>query len=212
MTTEEIKDYVDSVIEETSADDDFTLRINAVKEEIETDREWEYLKKTQSYTIPALYTTTQALPTDFESAYRVVSSDGYIQYNPIDFADRDIFKDLPYVYYIDYANSAIGFSNGSGDTVTLYYKKETPDLDLISSNPLMPSNFHKMLAYKYIVDYFMGEDTDDVNNIKARMWQNRFQSLFNKMVDWDAKIKSSSTGERPIPSEDYLTSKGISWR
>jgi hypothetical protein len=203
MTISELQDNVATITEETWSQAEFLVRLNRVVRQVLSDRDFSVKEYKTAYTTS---TSSQALPTNNIQVNKVMSSDGLIEYSRIPFSEQNTFG--TYQYWIDEANSTIYFG-GSGDTVNVFWQLQSTDLTISDTLPL-PSQFHDLYLAGIVVDYFLGEDVDDVNNKKAELWANRFDSLMGKLRDWDAKIKCNEiNGIQRVYSDEYLIAKGI---
>lgn len=188
-------------------DSDFVLQLlNDAKNEIEALRDWEQLKKEQSYTITAgsSYTTTQALPARFINDIRVIESDD-TEYRKISFEDRYAKVNLTDAYFLDMANSKIGFTgqNLPAATVYLYYTQGSDDL-ATGDTWAFPARFHAVIPY-FMAKLFYAADAGE----KARSWDDRWdvymRSCLASMEMWDDRLKIKNRSTRvPTNRENSL--------
>ncbi len=193
MTGQELKSYVEDIIEETFSDSKFLSLLNREKRKLERKRNWNFLKAFDNSNTSAsgdTYLTMKTLPTDFMSPISMyISGDSY-PYKEVPFVDRENWQNRSRVYYIDYINSQMGITAPQNGTINLYYKKKTADLTLLTS-PVFPVQYHEILAYGIIEGWYLGEDTDDLNNKKAMYWQREYNDMLNDMKQWDAMITAN---------------------
>lgn len=212
MTLTDLKSYYERKTEQgTVALATFLTDANSAREEIEAESQWAFLEGTpQSITLPAVsYTTATALTASFAEIKNVVDSNGN-EYREIPFSQREMYKDLPYYYYIDYDNNNVYFTGSGTGTVYIYYTPTGTSFTALTDSPAWPAKYHMLLAYKMIVNYFMGEDLDDLNKAKAlQSWERRFEKMMRNMFDWDARTKCRQTGTGVRTTDDYLISQGI---
>lgn len=203
MTPQNIKDNTESVVEETWSDEEYLVRLNRVNRRI-VKPELGLEEYKQAFTTS---TTAQSLPTATSMVKRVMSSDGVIEYSRIRFDQQSTLSLYPYSYYINEASGTITFSN-SGASVNVFYTLQPTELTMSSTFPI-PSQYHDLYLYGIIVDYFIGEDADDVNIAKANFWQGRFTELYNSFLTYDATQKCDAEGYAIKASDDYLISNGL---
>jgi len=203
MTISDLQDNVATIVEETWSQAEFLVRLNRVVKQVLSDRDFSAKEYKTAYTTS---TSSQALPTNNIQVNKVMTSDGLIEYQRIPFNQQTTLG--TYQYWIDEANSTIYFG-GSGATVNLFWQLQSTDLTISDTLPL-PSQFHDVYLAGILVNYFLGEDVDDVNDKKAQHWSGVFNSLMQNIRDWDAKIKCNEINSQPrIYSDEYLIAKGI---
>jgi len=194
MLTSEIIELFENLIDD-SPDADYELDLVChAKDAIEGERDWEFLKKIDSSKTWAAsddYTTAHALPTDFVEPVALYVGTEYQPYTPVPFEQRQLYKDSSRRYYIDYANNNLHLCGSTSEAKTLYlcYIYQTDDLTLTTS-PVWPARFHKLLAF-YMAGVHLGAvDSDD---IAARLAPNNkveYLMIRKNFVDWDARCKA----------------------
>ena len=195
MTTQEIIDYMQSLVDDT-LDSAFLLDLaKAADEKIRSERDWEILKKldtSKSTAAGDTYTSTKALPTDFFAPSRYIFINR-LPHRPIPFVEREAYRDTPRVYYIDYANAVFGIcgSQATASTITFPYIYKPSDLTT-STSPVFPSDFHKLWAYEMASLYEAGIDADDTYFRMSAEQKLQARMLWDRLISWDARLKLHS--------------------
>lgn len=196
MTGRQIIDFANSLLdEEGRIDDELGLSLaNLIKDLVEADRPWRMLiKEDSSNTIGSgeTYLTAKSLPLDFLFDRSVVLGvgDSFTEYDPISFEKRRLFKDSKR-YYIDHANKKIHICGSHDQTYTiyLYYISQTDDLTLTTS-PVWPAKFHKLISILMAEMHAAGVDFDEVEFRKALEYNKQAGALFNAMKSWNTKLE-----------------------
>jgi len=193
MTGQEIKTKIEALIDKT-IDDDLALDlINTAKDRIEGERAWEFLIKSGSptpstTTVGGTYTTAYTLPTDFAYEQKIYVGDSEVY--PITREEAIKYKGLDRRYFIDMTNKYLYFTGtiGTSETITIIYSYFTDDLTLTTS-PVWPARFQKLIAYEGAQIYLSGIDTDDLS---ARMYpflKQQADLIRENMIDWDTQRK-----------------------
>jgi hypothetical protein len=191
MTGSQIKEFTENVLDGLTIDDDFFYQLlNIAKTKLEEQRIWQYLKKLDSSNTAS--STAISLPSDFAQDYRVLVGTSN-EYLPVAFEEQHIYQNSSGRYFIDWANLTLKLlgSNIPSQTLYLYYKKFTPDIESDTS-PVFPERFHPLLGYYVAAYYQSGVDSDDVF---ARMApENRLAAieLERAMKMWDSSIAMRS--------------------
>lgn len=204
-TTAQICTFFEELVGESV---DETTKLNLAehaKDLIEGDRPWAFLLKedaTKTFGTSDNYLTAKALPSDFESDYKVYLGDATLkdfpEYSPIPFHLRRKFNDAFRKYYIDYANSNL-YICGSVDktyTIYLYYIYKTPALDLVSSDPVWPVKFRKLISFIMAKIYRSGIDFDEITSKQAVSDNAEAKMLFEAMIEHDDRIKLRTMNNR----------------
>jgi len=193
MTGQNLKTFLESLIDKV-IDDDLALNlINTAKDKAEGERNWEFLKKSGSptpstTTIGGTYTTAYTLPTDFGHEIKIYVGDNEVF--PITQEEAIRYKGIDRRYFIDMANKYLYFTGtiATSETITIIYVIFTDDLTLLTS-PVWPARFQKIIAYEAAQIYLSGIDTDDLS---ARMYpflKQQGDLLKDNMIEWDMNRK-----------------------
>ena len=203
MTISDLQDNVATIVEETWSESDFLVRLNRVNKRVWNSNDWAFKEFKTAYSTS---TSSQALPSNKCQIDRILTTDGLVEYQRVKFSSQS--QSIPLTYWIDEANSTIYFSD-SGQAVNMFWTLAPTDLTISDTLPL-PAQFHDLYLYGIVVDYFLGEDVDDLNNKKAEFWAGNFNTMMNQLIDYDANIKCNEINGQPrIYSDDYLIAKGI---
>ena len=180
-----IRTFFHSLIDNDELDVDFEYSLmNAAKEEVESLKDWEILKKLDtSLTASA---TSKALPSDFFlPLYLFVGSD-VTPYSQIPFEQKNIFINNNRCWYIDLANSAyylLGTQTANaGKTLNFNYLYATSDIAAATS-PVWPERFHKLLGYQMAKNFYAADQTER-NFSWAAEHEQSYKLLKNFMVGW----------------------------
>jgi hypothetical protein len=120
-----------------------------------------------------------------------------------------LYTSSAFIYAIDYTNSLIYFGSSATGTATLYYNKRNTDFAALTETPNYPTRFHRIFAYKFITDYFLGEDIDDVNQGKGVLYNKKYENMLALLKNQDAWRKCNATGRTPSTTEENLIADGI---
>lgn len=210
-STQDILNHFESVIDDTLDQVTELNLANLAKDEIEDERNWEYLKKvdtTKTVAAGDTYLTMKSLPTDFRAPLDsgiFVGTGDIIPYTQIPFEDRYMVQDtLTHRYYIDLANSQYAvLGKPQSNTIYFWYLKTSGTLDVVSVNPLFPSRFWALIAYKMAIMWF-AIDQGDKSRSYALEWSVFYEKMHNAMVLWNERIMRASYQNR---MESKLDSK-----
>ena len=212
MLGSEIINFFHNIIDDT-LDSDFEYELlNNAKEEIESERDWEMLKKkdaTLNGNTNGNYDTEYALPDDFFTIRKIVLGETLL--SPIPFEEQIRYKDISNRYFIDHANSKLHICGtiSEADTIYIFYNYETDDI-ASGDSPVWPDKFHKLIAFKMAELYFRGIDSDSVNRTMAPQQQKQAELLQRAMVQWDMKLKLAAMDySAKRPETDLLTYDNI---
>jgi len=213
MTGSEIKTKIEALIDK-AIDDDLALDlINTAKDKLEGERDWEFLKKSgnptpSTTTVGGTYTTAYTLPIDFGHEIKIYVGDNEVF--PITQEEAIRYKGIDRRYFIDMANKYLYFTGtiATSETITIIYTIFTDDLTLTTS-PVWPARFQKIIAHDGAQIYLSGIDTDDLS---ARMYpflKQQGDLLKDTMIreDMERKLKAldGSTATRNIePYQDNV--------
>ena len=169
--------------------------LNAVKNKIEDERPWMFLRALDSSKSSATgnnYTTSIALPTAWRSTYKLLVGTDQL-YTQVPFDEQHLYRNTSGYFVIDVANSVYYLLGtiGQANTIYHYYVKTTDDIAAATS-PVWPTRFHPILAFEVAAYIQLGQDADD---LFARMSpENKLQAstLLNAMREWDARLASQA--------------------
>jgi hypothetical protein len=195
MTGQQIKDLAEVILDDGINDELFLGYLNTAKDVIEDGRDWEFLKALD--TTHTAGSGSKALPTAFRKDRKVLVGTGFQEYFPVPYEQQHAYRNTSRRYYVDYTANTFELLGNIGATgsIYLYYIKSTPELTLTTS-PVWPERFHKLLAYMVAAYVMGGVDADD---IFARMSpENKLvgMQLLNAMTLWDTNIKVRSQNNR----------------
>lgn len=201
MTTNEIKSMFERLIDDTVSDDLALDLANTAKDAIETERDWEILLSSDTSnttTVGNTFETAIALPTDFSNVVDIFVGD-YRQL-PIPFEHQRRWKDSQARYFIDYKNNNLYLCGtvSTSETIYIYYLYETDALTLTTS-PVWPARFHKLIAYKMADIYLSGVDADDLTRQQYVHHKIQADNLYKQMVRYDTELKLNKMGNSTAP-------------
>jgi hypothetical protein len=207
MTGAELQTMFEELVDDSMDETQFLIFLNAAKNEIEAEREWNFNRafdNTKSVATGDTYLTAKALPTRFLMPRKLYFSDDISPLLIIPFEERERYKDIYKRWYIDWANSNFhicGSSGAVGKTLNLYYGQSTADITL-STSPVWPSMFHPLIGFKAAEMWASGSDGDDLNFKMSRENLRLATNLKKSMILWDAKIKTMEYNDRNAQRAD----------
>jgi hypothetical protein len=201
--------------------------LNAAKDMLENERDWQYLKKldtSQVFNSGDTFLTTHPLPSDFvrPSSYGIfiglnqTTQVDMIPYQLIPYEQAIRWQAITHRYYIDMNNLVYGImgSANPGGTIYFYYQKFTPPLAPATGSqpsgtvntPSMPKRFIPLLVYYMGMQYF-AVDQGDKNRAWDDRWQKYFSDLHDAMVLWDEMLvtQARQNAYMPIDLSAYPT-------
>lgn len=167
---------------------------NDVKDTLEADDEWAILKaldESQAATAADTYKTFHPLPADFglPSQRGIYVGSDMIPYRQVPFEQRERYKDVVHLYYIDMANNqyALCGANNPGGTIHFFYQKSSPVLAKGGPAWIFPARFHPIIP-QLMAEMFPSIDQPD----KSRAWDDRWNSHASKRLEimrrWNARL------------------------
>lgn len=168
---------------------------NEVYEEIQDDRPWEWLKKTETDTT-SISVPYIALPTDFktiapnnENRSVVFVGSDYREYIVIPFEDRRAHRDQDGFCYIDIPNSRLYFTKQptSAESIEYDYIMVAPEIE-IATSPVFRSGLHRIISYGMAAKFNPIEVTDKATSYR-RENQEDYLSMLSSMRLEDANLK-----------------------
>jgi len=153
---------------------------------------------TNSTTVGNTFETAITLPTDFSNVVSIFVGD--YQQLPIPFEKQRDWKDIDRRYFIDYANSELHLCGkvATAETIYIYYLYETDALTLTTS-PVWPTRFHKLIAYKMAELYLAGIDADDLTRQQYIHHKMQADNLYKQLLRWDTELKLNKMGNSTAP-------------
>lgn len=211
MTGETIKTMAETILDGDTIDETFFYQVvNAMKNKIEDERPWMFLRaldSSQTATTGNNSSTSRALPTSWRNTYKLFVGEDQ-QYFQLPFDQQHLYRNHGRYFVVDVANSTYYLLGnvGKADTIYHYYIKTTDDIASATS-PVWPSRFHPILAYEVAGYIQLGQDADD---IFARMSpENKAQAmmLLDSMRAWDFQLQVSAQNNQlqvadSVPSFD----------
>lgn len=189
MTGQEIIDRFETFVEDSLDQDAALLLMNNAKNDIESEREWEMLKKLDSSSSATSSAIT--LPTDFNRPIDGTIYVGTQPYVQIPFEQQRLQSQAALRWYLDLRNNCYYLLGPSlSGTVYFPYIYQTNDLT-ISTSPVWPSRFHPLLAFK-MAELFYSIDQGERGRSWDDKWAIQYRILKNSMIDWDVKLQRQS--------------------
>ena len=191
-----IKTMAETILDGDTIDTTFFYQVlNAMKDKIEDERPWMFLRSLDSSrtaTVGNNSATSIALPAAWRSTYKLLVGDD-IQYFQIPFDQQHLYRNHGRYFVVDVANSTYYLLGnvGKADTIYHYYIKTTDDV-AAETSPVWPTRFHPILAYEVAGYIMLGQDADD---LFARMSpENKAQAvmLLDSMRAWDSKLQAAA--------------------
>lgn len=195
MTGQEIKDLAEEILDDSMTDELFLGYLNTAKDIIEDSRDWEFLKALDTSNTAS--SGTKNLPDAFRKDRKMLIGAGFTEYWPVSFEEQHLYRNTSRRYYVDYSANTFELLGNIGvtGTIYLYYLKSTPDITL-STSPVWPERFGRILAYMVAAYVMGGVDADDVF---ARLSpENKLvgMQLLNSMILWDTNLKVRAKNNR----------------
>lgn len=181
---------------ELSSDEELILA-NEVYQEIQSDRDWEWLKKTYTGILSTSVNYID-LPDDFkyvapdnEGYSYVYIGDNYTKYIVVSFSDKFKYRNTDGYCYIDTTNNRLVFllQQTEAKSVFFDYISEAPILDE-NTNPLFKERFDHIIGYGMSAQFNPIEQSDKSSSYQKENRQ-KFEDILSDMAIEDAKIKLS---------------------
>jgi len=206
MTAQEMITKFQTMVDD-SIDSDLALQlVNDAKNEVEGSQIWEQLKALDSSQTETASAIT--LPTRFALPIKLTTGTTYDPYTLIAFEDQRQWRDVPYAFYIDYANGVYYLTGNptSTDTIYFFHTKYSSDLGL-NDSWTFPTRFHQLIPLKMAQLYYAVDAGE-----KGRSWDDRWALQYNLILQqaqaWDNMLKVRA--KRTITSmRDSDLPKGI---
>lgn len=206
MTGAQLKTMTESILGGDTVDETFFYDVlNGVKNRIEDERSWMFLRTLDSSDTASAgnnATTSHALPSDWKYTYKLQVGDD-LPYFQVPFEQQYTYRNHGRFFTIDVGNSVYYLLGnvGKADTIYHYYLKTTDDI-ASGTEPTWESRFHPILAYETAGYIMLGQDADDIfarmspeNKAQARM-------LKDSMYRWDDNLQYNSQNGR-VMVDDY---------
>lgn len=175
---------------------------NDVIQDIFDDRDWEFLKKTETGTLDTT-NTEYTLPTDFRELSKNITNEGepvntvlYVDttFEPYTFitqAERRDYRDLHGYAYIDHRQQKLVLTKLESIDSRIYEFDYIfiPDDITVSTSPVIPARFHKIIPFGMAVKW---NDIDGTDKSFSYRGENafKFESGLNTLRQQDAKHKN----------------------
>ena len=193
-----LEGFVDDTVNESLA----IALFNSIKENIETERTWNYLMKSVDYTVTANTAFQDDLPTDFSAVVKVVDENGAELL--LTSKDMQAYGGSD-KYYIWDDDIFLNFNYGKDTTITLYYKKAS-DIITTDTDVDFPSRWINILAYYGSAQYFALDAGE-----KSMSWDDRWykiaDDLKKAMIRWDNNLSIKIYNESQITDTGYYDNK-----
>ncbi len=196
MNGQNIIDEAEAIVGET-IDETLALSIiNHFKDLVEMEIDYFLVKEdaTKTRLSSDTYLTAKALPIDFLRPKEVYlgnaagnQSDPLIE---IPFTQRRRLKDVAERYYIDYQAGNFHITGSYAETYTIYfYYIYQTDAITISTSPVWPAKFHRLLVFLLSKYYRSGVDFDEILIKQAVADNAEATVLYTNFLNLDAQIK-----------------------
>lgn len=202
MTGAEIKQFFENLIDDNLEENFAYDLMNNAKDEIESDRDWEILKKldsSNSTTVGGTYSTEYSLSSDFFTVNKIFIDE--LEYKPVMFEEQLTYKDSSHRYFIDHRQSKLHLCGkvNTSKTIYIFYIYNTDEISATTS-PVWPAKFHKLIAFKMAELYLGGIDSDEYNQMITPQQRKQAEMIYQGMVSWDTQLK--------LNAMDYSTKRG----
>jgi hypothetical protein len=210
MTAQEIINKFFWLVDDTNTDNDQALELlNTSYDALMTERQWNFLRKTDASNTLSGSTVNITLPTDFMYPIKALRYDGtsYTEMTIVPYNERFRYNKLSNALYFDPLNSRLTLlqtpaeQNISGQTLTLVYQYQPAQLTT-SDTPVFNRAFHSILSYE-MAKFFAYNDQQEKNRSFNREFEGEYQTLKDKMVMWDAKFEFGVSPDF-VPPESWV--------
>jgi hypothetical protein len=200
----------------------FTEVLNDIRMEIESERDWEFLRKSdqsQMWNPGDTWQTPKTLPADF---VRWIEDDPVILWdgntNPGSLVEQVTiigydqllwFNSDSNTMAVDYPNNQFYFGGTTTQAfiVVLNYLKDSGEILPASGNTsyswAFPARYHKRLAYEVVHSYRLGVDYDQLAAANAVGNKASADAAKKAMMRWDANLKRQRLRNRDYYPQDY---------
>ena len=216
MTGTEIIAFFHNLIDDT-IDGDFALQLlNNAKEEIESERDWEILKKEDSsntFSASESYADAKSLPSDCDRIRKVNLGDDNNEYVGVALQDKYKYKEVSGMYFVDWANSNMHICGTVAGTKTihLFYVMSTSDIET-GTEPAWPGKYKKivskLIGFKMAELYLAGLEADDITAKMTPEHIKRADILMQILISWDARLKLQAMAHQTPLSNDIPATEG----
>lgn len=207
MVGADFKTMFETITDDSLDDIQFYIFLNAAKNKIEAERDWNFNRafdNSKSVASGDTYLTQKALPNDFLAPRRLYFQNDLTPLIMIGFEERERYKDIYKRWYIDWINqvfSICGATGAVGRTINMFYARQTDNITATTS-PVWPAIFHALLGFKAVEIWQSGSDSDDLNFRMSRENLRQANDLLKSMIMWDAKIKTVEYNDRNARNVD----------
>lgn len=169
---------------------------NDVYHEIQDDRDWEWLKATQTGTLStsvpyvSLPASFKKLALNKENKTVVFVGSDYKEYKVIAFADRRNYRNQDGFCYVDIPNQRLYFTKQPTSADSYEYDYIKTDDILAGTEPLFRDGYHKIIAIGMAARFPIIEMTDKNSSYRGEN-QGLYIALLQEMAEEDANIKLS---------------------
>jgi hypothetical protein len=202
MTGQELKTFVETIVDSNIDDEAFLVLLNTAKDKLEGERDWSFLQvldSSQSATSSAI-----PLPTTIPYSRTLSLYVGSIPYHQIPFEQSKMLANSAQRWYLDLRNSCYYILGNAQGTINHFYIWKTPDLTLATS-PVFDSRYHKILAFE-CAELFYALDGGERGRSWDDKWAIQKRVLKNAMVDWDVALnRRASENAVPIDYEPEIS-------
>jgi len=191
MTGSEIITMAEDLVDEDIAETIALHLINNKINEIEAERDWNYLKTT-SATLTALstdtYLTAKTIPTDCDVILKLEV--GTQEYKPRGIEEINSKKDIAGYYFIKGSSFYLSGTISETKTITITYKKISTEITAATA-PNIPTRFQKMLSFFLAADFYI-MDAGEKNMSWQRELEVKGEKLLNQMRLWNSKTSADA--------------------
>lgn len=169
-----------------------------------------------------VWTTTHALPVDFDEPYKVFGGASDNEYDPVPYEDVLRWISSQNKYTIDYINNTMRFTGAASSALTVYlwYKKSATSLIGMSdaqkasaSTIVWPKRFCPILAFDMAAIHQGGIEADEITRQQVPYLNKQHKELADAMVNWDnrRRMKMFANSASPRRHEPGDRPDVINW-
>ncbi len=203
MTGSDILSMAETLVDETISETIAYQLINNKINEIESEREWSFLREIDT-SLSALstdtYATAKALPADCAVIKKLEV--GSREYRPLPLKEFDDYKEITGYYFTDGNYFYLSGTVPETKDIRISYQKFSTEITS-STSPSFPSRFHKMFAFFLAADFYI-MDAGEKNMSWHNEWNARGEMLLSQMRLQDAKILANEGNTLRAMNINYI--------
>jgi hypothetical protein len=195
MTGKEMKEIFEGLVDDKLDDTLIYHLFNQAKNEIENERDWEYLKEldeAQSISAGSTYLTPYNIPTRYLHTVKLYVGDERVPYDQINLEDRNRFRDSSRRFYLKMKDGKfyICGSPVAGSVISHFYIEGSEDI-AEATTWSFPTIGHPLVPIK-AAKIFYPIDRVEKTRAYSPEWYEQEKYCRRMLHQWDAKIKKGT--------------------